>query len=285
MGLEKMRDVLLYVAAAFAMFSIACAVYQAMNKELAAASVLAAMGVALTMIVFLPKLEVFKAFGIEARLTQTLDRAEEILGKLRRLSLISAKSNYMSLAWNNRMDGPTALDKQMILDQVDKQLAELNVSTDERSGIVAPFVHLIGWDFYAMYVRTVERYVQSRYDDLVRKLNTGATDPSIRQELEKRAGLLAIWRQRVYRDGLFARAQSGEFDTLLKEAAPDGLLDDAETKSLVQYQREVSALFKACVVKGGYTIEAAIYYDKYRDAGGNDRKIIEFFGYNPSELK
>jgi hypothetical protein len=38
LGMDRIRDILLYVAAAFAMLSFACAVYQAMNEKLQSAA-------------------------------------------------------------------------------------------------------------------------------------------------------------------------------------------------------------------------------------------------------
>ena len=65
--MDRVRDILLYVVAAFAMFSFACSVYQAMNERNTSAGILAAIAVAGTLLVFFPRLELFKAFGIEAR--------------------------------------------------------------------------------------------------------------------------------------------------------------------------------------------------------------------------
>jgi hypothetical protein len=105
-AMDRIRDILLYVVAAFAMLSFACAVYQAMNEKVGSALALAGLAVACTLLVFFPRLEVFKAYGVEARLSQTLDRAEEILQKLQRLSVISARTSYMTMAWGNRMGTP-----------------------------------------------------------------------------------------------------------------------------------------------------------------------------------
>jgi hypothetical protein len=66
--MDRIREIVLYFVAALAMFSLLCAVYQAMNKAAGSAIVLAGIFIASTFIVFLPKLEVLKAFGVEARL-------------------------------------------------------------------------------------------------------------------------------------------------------------------------------------------------------------------------
>jgi hypothetical protein len=102
--MDRIRDILLYVAAAFAMLSFACAIYQGMNEKNGSAAVLGGIAVASTLLVFFPRLEVFKAFGVEARLSQTLDRAQEILQELQRLSIISARTSYMTMAWGTEWE-------------------------------------------------------------------------------------------------------------------------------------------------------------------------------------
>jgi hypothetical protein len=101
--MDRLREIFLYAVAALALFALLGAVYQAMNRQLGSAATLGAIFLVGALIVFIPQLEVLKAWGIEARLTKTLDRAEEIIGRLRRLSAISAKATYMQMTWGNRM--------------------------------------------------------------------------------------------------------------------------------------------------------------------------------------
>jgi hypothetical protein len=92
--MDRLREIFLYGVAALALFALLGAVYQAMNRQNGSGLTLGAIfGRAL--IVFIP--QVLKAWGIEARLTKTLDRAEEFVG--RRLSAISAKATYMQMTW------------------------------------------------------------------------------------------------------------------------------------------------------------------------------------------
>jgi hypothetical protein len=41
-------------------------------------------------------------------------------------------------------------------------------------------------------------------------------------------------------------------------------------------------ILKAVSEKGGFTAEAAAYYDTYHDLAGQDKKIQELFDFNPS---
>jgi hypothetical protein len=282
--MDRIRDILLYVAAAFAMLSFACAVYQAMNEKLASAGVLAAISVACTLLVFFPKLEVFKAFGIEARLSKTLDRAEEILGKLQRLSIISARTSYMTMAWGNRMGTPSAKDKQTVLDDVDKQLADLNVTPQERREITRPYVQLIGFDFYTLFVRMLDRYLTWKNGDSIRVLNTNHTD-----EAKKMVEMLSVrgsdWRRVALGDTIYVRLTTYKFADELQRVMPTEWLDERERKAVDGLRAQMVRMFEDCERKGGYTTEAANFYDRYHDLGGYDEKIQELFGVNPSEGK
>ena len=44
-------------------------------------------------------------------------------------------------------------------------------------------------------------------------------------------------------------------------------------------------MFEDCERKGGFTDEAANFYDRYNDLGGYDEKKKELFGVSPSEVK
>lgn len=105
------------MCAALGTFTLILTVYQAAHGKLTSSAALGAAFVVCGLFVFIPQLKAFKVWGVEAELKETIDRAEEILGKLRRLSLISAKASYMSSAWSSRMSSPSAKDTQTILDE------------------------------------------------------------------------------------------------------------------------------------------------------------------------
>ena len=92
------------MCAALGTFTLILTVYQAAHGKLTSSAALGAAFVVCGLFVFIPQLKAFKVWGVEAELKETIDRAEEILGKLRRLSLISAKASYMSSAWSCRTE-------------------------------------------------------------------------------------------------------------------------------------------------------------------------------------
>ena len=125
---------------------------------MASAAFLGALFIACTFMVFLPKLEVFKAFGVEAKLQQTVKEAVATLTSLKRLAEISARASYLTIAWGNRMGTPPAMDKQAVLDEIDSQLAELKVSPEELANIQSPFVKMVRLDFFLLFQGVLNQY-------------------------------------------------------------------------------------------------------------------------------
>ena len=92
MELEKVRDVYVFVCAALGTFALILTVYQAAHGKITSSAALGAAFVVCGLFVFIPQLKAFKVWGVEAELKETIDRAEEILGKLRQLSLIHLRN-------------------------------------------------------------------------------------------------------------------------------------------------------------------------------------------------
>jgi hypothetical protein len=82
--LDKFKSTFAVLLGVSAIVVLTLAGYQAMNDKLESAGVLAGFFVASAILSYLPQLELIKAFGIEARLSRTLDRAEEIINALQK---------------------------------------------------------------------------------------------------------------------------------------------------------------------------------------------------------
>jgi hypothetical protein len=95
---------------------------------------------------------------------------------MKRLSEINARASYMTMAWGNRMGAPSAKEKQAILDEVDAQLTDLNVTPEERKAITRPYTQMIAWDFYLLFTQIFNRYLNWKNADLVRRLNANQTE-------------------------------------------------------------------------------------------------------------
>jgi hypothetical protein len=262
--MDRVREIFLYFVAALAMFSLLCAVYQAMNDKLWSATTLGSIFLVAALILYIPNLEVLKAWGVEARLRQSLDRAEEIIERLRRLSTLSARVTYLTLAWNNRWGEPSARERMSLLDDIDKQLEEMNVAPQERKAIIRPLIRMVGVDLYNIYVQVLDRYMNSRKNKTP-------------EEMAK----WTEWRQRAVGKGPYHDLEGYDFASELEKASPLTWLEPQHHSAANKFKAELIELFVGCERKGGYTPQYAEFYDKYSKVpAGTDLKIKELFGFD-----
>lgn len=280
--MDKIREILLFFSAAMAVFAMICAVYQAMHERNSSATVLGGLFLVSVLVVFLPKLEVLEAWGVKAHLVRTLNEADEILAKLRQLAITNAKAVYMNVSWGNRMGSPSAKDKQAMVDEVDAQLRDLKVSADERKALTSTYVRLIGFDLYMTYVQTLQRYWQFKQQAMRQEAAKDSTNEDLKAELERLGAGLREWKPDYQ---MFGRLGTVSFDDEIKRVTPSGWLGEREQRAVNSYRDEMLRLFKGVADKGGFTTEAAAYYDTYHDLAGQDKKIKELFDFNPSALQ
>ena len=106
------------------------AIVLAFLDKAGSAGVVAGLLVVLLLLRHLPEMESFKAFGIEAKLTQRLQEADAVLRTLRRLAMGSANLTYSTLGWGSRMRGLRYSQKQKLADEVDAVLTDLGTSPE-----------------------------------------------------------------------------------------------------------------------------------------------------------
>lgn len=104
-GWGKVGRVLCLVAAAVCLIA---SLYLALTDKVAAGTLVAGLFVVLVLFYYLPQLESFKAYGIEAKLRERVHEAEAILGKLRGTAFAQARLTYHTLGWGSRMGDPGA---------------------------------------------------------------------------------------------------------------------------------------------------------------------------------
>lgn len=280
--MDKVRKIVLLFAAAMAIFSLICSVYQAMNDRNISSGVLAGIFLASTFVAFLPKLEILEAFGVKAHLVRTLNEADELLAKLRQLAVTNAKAVYMNVGIANRMGPSRAAEKQAMLDEINKQLSNLQVSDVELRSLSQTYVRLIGFDFYMLYARILERYFQFKEQDMQRELSKDGSRQGLKARLDAWRVGRPFWKPNY---DLFSQIEGYSFDDEINRITPKGWLNEEEQAGVSKFKNEITRLFKDSQAKGGMTAEAAEYYDKYSDLSGYDKKIIELFDFNPSALR
>jgi hypothetical protein len=260
--LDRLRDVVLFVTGLLAIGALIMAAFEGFNQRVSSAVFLATLGVVCTFLLFMPKLEVFKVWGIEAKLQQTVTEAVATLAGLRRLADISARASYLTIAWGNRMGTPPARDKQAVLDEIDAQLKELKVSPEEVAKIQLPFVRMVRLDFFFMFQAVLLQYATIKNSKLVDDAHAaagqrGSLDPTL-----KHSELITAW---TTNNDWGAMLEQQSLADVLNDFIPKSgeWLDDKELSVFKKFKDEIVRLNADCEKKGGYTAEAAAYYDRY----------------------
>jgi len=148
----------LLVCFALGVVALILCVFQAWSGKIGSASALGAAFVICGVFLFLSQIKTFKVWEVQVELRETLDRAEEIIGRVRKLAAISARASYLTIAWGNRLGTPPAREKQAVLDEIDNQLAELKVSPEELADIQRPFVKMVRWSRLSEQIFRVNKW-------------------------------------------------------------------------------------------------------------------------------
>ncbi len=265
-----------YLLSIAAMICFGLIIYFAYLDRLKMAGLLSALFLVCVLLAYFPQLESIKAFTVDVKLRKSLDRAEEILERLKGLAIINARMGYAVLAWENRWGGSSAKQKQALLDEYDKLLSDLKVGSDVRNQMVHPYVQLIGVDFYSVFKHTIEIYLQYKRD---KTLAEGS------DALEKKRIFVADedeWR-RLNSIGPFENLSDYDLDLYLRRLIPQRLLDNRQLESASNFRKEILNMFDECKRKGGLTPEAADFLDRYKiNLKSIDDKAYELFGASPN---
>ncbi|WP_298267721.1 hypothetical protein [uncultured Bradyrhizobium sp.] len=281
MDADKVRDIVTYTAGAVAVFSLIGALFQSMTKSNGSALPTLLVCAIACVIVFLPMIQQVSFYGVETRMKDKVTEVKAIEDQIKKVAEINARVSYMNIGWGNRLGSPSALDKQAMLDEIDSQLRDLKISDADRKALSATYVKLIGFDFYMMYVRTLERYFSFRQQAMQSEVNKDSGSP-VKNELDRWKAGMPSWKPNYT---MFENLGTYSFEDEINRVTPTGWLSEADQKATDLYKREIIRLFRSVEEKGGYTKEAAEYYDRYHDLGGSDKKIIQLFGFNPSAVR
>jgi hypothetical protein len=273
---EKLREIFAFVCFAMGVCSLILAVFQAWNGKMVSAAGLGLAFAVCAMVLFLSQIKTLKVWQVEVELRETLDRAEEIIGRVRKLAAISARASYLTIAWGNRLGAPSAKEKQAVLDDIDAQLTELKVTSEERAVIVRPLVQIIRADLFFLYTRVVREFATLKASDLTAKIHAShsqeATDASTAH-----SELITPWSKQNNNFEAMTRLEVKSLAAVIDEWMPakDGWLSDRELAAIDVFKQEIVRLNADCEKKGGFTSEASEYLDHY--AKRQDEKAKELW--------
>ena len=152
-------------------------VWLALNDKAAAGALMAGLFIALVLMSYLPAMESFKAFGLEAKMRARLTEAEAILEQLREVITVFGKISYHNFGVASRMMHPVR-EKQVLADEVDKLLIQMKVNKADHAAMKEQYLHFLLYDLNAALHRIVERNVDSNARDLLSKANAAKSDPA-----------------------------------------------------------------------------------------------------------
>jgi hypothetical protein len=264
--MEKLREIYVFVCFALGVVALILCVFQAWNGKIGSASALGVAFVMCGVFLFLSQIKTFKVWEVQVELRETLDRAEEIIGRVRKLAAISARASYLTIAWGNRLGTPPAKEKQAVFDEIDSQLAELKVSPKELADIQRPFVKMVRLDFFFLFKGVLGQYATILNTELVADVNAAKDHPSAAGAvLNRHAELITAWTKRTQKEDPNADLEKESLADALNEYMPKAgeWLNDKELAVMQKFKAEIVRLNADCEKKGGYTPEAVTYYDRY----------------------
>ena len=268
-GMEHVKEIFIYFLAAMAMFSLLCAIYETINQRLGSAGVLTGVFVAAALLMYLPQMASFKAFGVEATLTQVqekLDRADEIISRMKALAAANAEATYSLLAWGNRWGGMPSDDKQKIADKIDAQLKTFDFDDQRLVTIKGVYIYFIAYDLGSYFENAVNSYV-------IRFLGADSA----------RSAELTAWRKnwgntvRLSFDKLSKLDGQGLTSLLISELPGDKMKPD-DIPKFEQFARRVGEIYSGCLKRQGYTPEAIAFFEEVQPLAG------DAFGPLPTEV-
>jgi hypothetical protein len=255
-----------FLFATAATISFALAVYLALHDKKGASTILGAMALVAALLAYLPQLDSLSAFAVNVKLRSSLDRADDILEKLRNLTVVNAKLAYTNLTWGNRFDAPKAMDKQRLLDEMDQQLIAMNVGADERAEIKRSYIRFIGFDFYQLYIVAIDYALSKRMEALQAAVQAEPSEAN-RLAAQNFNVKMSEWRSARARSSL-EKMPIVDYRKFLHDNTPIDTFSPQETVALNKLGDQIADLFEASSRKGGYTDKAAEFYDKYHDGLG-----------------
>jgi hypothetical protein len=206
---------------------------------------------------YVPQLDSIKGGFVDAKFNRTLNQANDIIARLSKMAVTNARVSYTSLAWGNRLMTPYARDKQAILDEVDQQLADLNVSSSERRALSRTFVNLIGVDLSNIYSATIGQVVQEKIRQAGER-TTKQPSSEAQAAYEKAIAASEAWQRDTNKNYLVETFNMPEHLPV-----PTALLDEREQALAQKFANVIMTAFAESEKKGGYSSMAATLIDEY----------------------
>jgi hypothetical protein len=137
-----------------ATISVLSAIIQAIRDKFRSATILSAIFIDSSIMLYLPQINTFKAFGIEASIRENLNESYQILEKIRSVAIASSKALSASIAWEGRFGWMPFEEKNRLLDGLNKALKSIDVPESDIKDFSKSNTELIGYDLFVFFYLT-----------------------------------------------------------------------------------------------------------------------------------
>jgi hypothetical protein len=246
------------------------AIYLALADRVAAGSLVAALFVIVALFHYLPQMESFKAYGVEAKWRARINEADDILRKLRQSTLASAELTYHTLGWGSRMGGQRAKMKQGLADRVDAALIDLGVDREQVMELKREYLFFASFDLFHAFKQVVDWNLMTNDRKATRRLDElhqDQTNPEV-QELT-----IKLSKLRESRPALnpLEDLSKVNFRDYCRALIPTAALPAREAKILTEFADKVADMVGTCKRTGRVIDGAAELIDGYQP---EDRKAL-----------
>jgi hypothetical protein len=141
---------------------------------------------------------------------------------------------------------------------------------------------VIGFDFFFLFRNTLMSYAGLRNQSLTAR---ASHDPNPGNAVMEHSDKITAWTKRTQPNDMNVRIEAyilvDELNRIIPR--PGEWLDEKEIEIADRFKNEIIKLNEGCEKKGGYTKEAAAYYDKYYE--NTELRAQELFGHVLADIK
>lgn len=266
-----------YVKVALVFGALLCfmlAIYFAFVGKEAAGTLMAGMSISTALLRYLPEMESFKAFGLEAKMRQRLGEAEAIVEQLKDSIIVFGKISYHLFGEGSRMSHPVR-DKQILADEVDKLLIQMKVDKGVLAEMKQDYLHYVQYDLNDVLQTVLQRLLQDQQKSLREKLSLvrGKDEAAAQAATKSIKSLDALIR----RDWTGFPAYGFE-QWCLDSLPPTGLLGEKDEQTLRALAVRVGKAGEACRREGRLGEDGCVLIEEWSTTGGTDHMFGQLFG-------
>ncbi len=229
-----------------------------------AATLTAGLFVVLVLLHYLPQMESFKAYGVEAKWRARLDEADEILRKLRQSAVASASLTYHTLGWGSRIGGGREKEKQGLSDRVDATLRDLNVTEEQIYDLKYNYLRFSVLDLFSNFTTIAGLCVFDQMKTIEAELKTIGEGPDSDMLRERRQKLAAV--NMTIHQPKPDHTPPSVFRTACHGRIPRELLTSSDVAVLDEFADRIADLEQSCTKNGRVPDEACDLIDTHGES-------------------